>query len=636
MIKDQKGKEHLVLDSEDYNDEAMGDKPEDFEILQVLGKGSFGIVAKVRSVINNKIYAMKQTDLSKLEEEERSCCENETEILKKMNHKYVTKYYKSFEKNDKLYIITEFVNNGDLQEFIKIHKSNKMPIKEDEIWSLAMQCAECLKYLNTINIIHRDIKPANIFLTEEKTIRFGDFGVSTLIKKKNDAYISQATKIFDSARGLNQTVAGTPLYMCPEMISQQNYGPRADIYSMGCVLYELCYFCLPYAPIPQIGENGYPVMQLVKIPKSTKNKYSKELENVLSKMLEMKPENRINAEQFYELVRKEYIKKCVQNSSIEAVVRCLSAYKNLSFKYLQQLCNVIKNNKSQFFISFDFLSCLENIRDNRELNLFLHELREKCIGNRKIGNDKEIDINLVLNFILEKLHQEFSRNNGQDIIPTFGLQIEDNTDTNKNNCFQKYQNYKNEYFKSCISELFLGDLKTKRICVNKQCRLGVYSVRMFIFLQFNLNLCLNNSNKIDQWFQLQNNQCVELSANQCVYCQNCKKTQPHHEFKQFFNTPKNLIISIYRGDNCENKSPVSFGLNMSIGNFIENKNSPQNYKLVGIVKRYDGTEKENYIGLYLDSFTNCWKECNKNVVIDCPSPLNHTVGYVMMLFYTSE
>jgi serine/threonine protein kinase len=120
-IKDQDGKQYIIFDeSELYDDNEMGDKLEDFEIQQILGKGSYGFVAKVRSTRNNKIYAMKQIDLSKVgSQKEIELCKREVEVLQRLNHVNINKYYKSFNKNNCLYIIMEFMDNGDLSGFIK-------------------------------------------------------------------------------------------------------------------------------------------------------------------------------------------------------------------------------------------------------------------------------------------------------------------------------------------------------------------------------------------------------------------------------------------------------------------------------------------------------------------------------------
>ena len=94
-IKDQEGKEYLIFDeTELYDDSEMGDKLEDFDILQILGKGSYGFVAKVRSIKNNKIYAMKQIDLNKLgSQKEVDLCKREVLVLQKLNHPNINKHY---------------------------------------------------------------------------------------------------------------------------------------------------------------------------------------------------------------------------------------------------------------------------------------------------------------------------------------------------------------------------------------------------------------------------------------------------------------------------------------------------------------------------------------------------------------
>ena len=123
-IKDQEGKEYLIFDeSELYNDSEMGDRLEDFSILQILGKGSFGFVAKVRSNKNNKIYAMKKIDLDKMgSDKEIELCKGEIILLQRLNHPNINKYYKSFSLNNCLYIIMEFMNNSYLDGFIKAHE----------------------------------------------------------------------------------------------------------------------------------------------------------------------------------------------------------------------------------------------------------------------------------------------------------------------------------------------------------------------------------------------------------------------------------------------------------------------------------------------------------------------------------
>ena len=117
-IKDQKGKDHLALSENKFNtDEEIGDKLEDFEFLQILGKGGFGLVYKVLSLVNKKIYAMKVLNLAEdkdmSREEKKDYFTSEIQILKCLNHPNIVKYYKTLEIKDKLYVIMEYFDNGD-------------------------------------------------------------------------------------------------------------------------------------------------------------------------------------------------------------------------------------------------------------------------------------------------------------------------------------------------------------------------------------------------------------------------------------------------------------------------------------------------------------------------------------------
>ena len=237
-IKDQDGKQYLIFDeSELYNDNEMGDKLEDFEILQILGKGSFGFVAKVRSIKNNKIYAMKKIDLNKLgSDKEVELCKREVLVLQKLNHSNINKYYKSFSLNNCLYIIMEFMNNSDLAGFIKAHDKFNIPVREEEVWNILLQSMNALEYIHSKNVIHRDIKPANLFMTNDKTIKIGDFGVAAKINGIKTSF---------KEGGFSGTIVGSPLYMSPEMLKGDDYDQKTDVYSMGISMFELCFSQAP-------------------------------------------------------------------------------------------------------------------------------------------------------------------------------------------------------------------------------------------------------------------------------------------------------------------------------------------------------------------------------------------------------
>ena len=214
-IKDADG--NLYLSLEDPKKEAnisnKGNKPEDFEILRILGNGGFGQVFKVRSKIDNNIYAMKKMDLENLREQGEKYVElamREAPILLHLSHPHVIKYYNHFNSKDNkyLYIITEYVPNGDLDNFIDAHKKFDKQIPEEELWTIFLQSMEALVYIHKNDIIHRDIKPSNLLLGNNFTIKLGDFGTSAVKSKKKEVSILYKNDDYTSIRGIKSLQYG--------------------------------------------------------------------------------------------------------------------------------------------------------------------------------------------------------------------------------------------------------------------------------------------------------------------------------------------------------------------------------------------------------------------------------------------
>ena len=127
------------------NNAKIGDKLEDFELLTILGEGGSGIVLKVRSLINNEIYAMKIINLEN-KKNEIEYIKNEIEMLKKIEHQNIVKYYTKFEKDNRIYIIMEYLEYGNLDVYINLltrlkkKKKDIIKIKKLEIINIFIQC----------------------------------------------------------------------------------------------------------------------------------------------------------------------------------------------------------------------------------------------------------------------------------------------------------------------------------------------------------------------------------------------------------------------------------------------------------------------------------------------------------------
>ena len=594
MIKDRQGKDHLVLSDEDfYNDDIMGNKFEDYEILQVITKkNNYGFFAKVRSKINSKIYAMKKIKSEFIQNEYN--LNDELNILKNMKNPNTTKYFKGFYQNQSLYIIYEYMNNNDLEGFLNAYISLDKPIETNTLWNIFMQCISSLKYIHDNNIIHRNITLTNIFMSENKIIKLGDFRFSFLSKNENVQKKENP-------------------YKSPEMKKNKNFDKKSDIYAMGVVFYKLCHFEFPNRGNSK--NNGV---------------YPSEMENIINSMLK-KEKERPDTNQLYDDIIKEYIKNVAKISSIDSVFRCMYSFSNFFNEMSQRKSNY--SNEELTPISFNFIKCIEAYNSNKNMKdiaLNLNNFRNLLYKNSQINNDMEIKPSLVLDFLLEKLNKETGNNhNGL----SFLIQPS-NFNRNKDISLNEFMNYFKNNFNSIISNYFVGIIKTKRIC--KECRAGLYSFNLFPFIEFDLDRCGQELNLSD-WFQMQNDNNSQLTEDHNVICNKCKCIRKHNEFKQFYKLPQNFIISINRGEGFKNESNIIYTESLNLSDKIESKNDSYcNFNLIGIVKRMKDVNKgeDYYISIYYDK--GRWIKSDREKLTEIQSPSSDNEGMVMLLFYSGK
>ena len=203
----------------------------DFEILSKLGSGSYSSVFKACRRADNRLYALKQVSISTLSPREKANAINEVRLLASVSHPQVVTFYDSFidEKSGALCIVMEYADGGDLQERIRQCQVMKTSMAEEEIWEIFGQIVNGLSALHDMQILHRDIKSANVFLTSTQGAKLGDLNV---------AKVMQA--------GLNNTQTGTPYYASPEVWDDLPYDFKSDLWSLGCVLYEMAALKLPF------------------------------------------------------------------------------------------------------------------------------------------------------------------------------------------------------------------------------------------------------------------------------------------------------------------------------------------------------------------------------------------------------
>ncbi|GJJ77608.1 hypothetical protein EMPS_09967 [Entomortierella parvispora] len=198
-----------------------------------IGKGAFGSVWRGLNLDTATTVAVKQINLSDIPQSELANIMMEIDLLKKLNHPNIVKYY-GFEKtSDNLNIILELCENGSLRSLCK--NFGKLPEHLGAMY--ITQVLDGLVYLHDQGVIHRDIKGANILATKDGLVKLADFGVATL---SNDV-------------GGDTSVAGTPYWMAPEIIELSGATTASDIWSLGCTVIELLDGEPPYHDLQPMG-----------------------------------------------------------------------------------------------------------------------------------------------------------------------------------------------------------------------------------------------------------------------------------------------------------------------------------------------------------------------------------------------
>lgn len=255
----------------------------DFEIGQTLGKGAFGSVCIVKRKIDNQVYAMKRVNISKLSTKERENALNEIRILASLSHPNVIGYKEAFydEPSKTINIVMELADDGDIASKIKHNFESHLFFKEKTIWSILIQILQGMKYLHDNNIIHRDLKSANLFLMKNGLVKIGDLNVSKIAKL-----------------GMAYTQIGTPYYASPEIWKDKPYDSKTDIWSIGCIVYEMCALKPPFrgTSLVNLAENIKKGVYS-KIPKI----YSSDLSKVIEYMLNVNPAMRKSCDELLNL-----------------------------------------------------------------------------------------------------------------------------------------------------------------------------------------------------------------------------------------------------------------------------------------------------------------------------------------------
>ncbi|XP_007957683.1 serine/threonine-protein kinase 36 [Orycteropus afer afer] len=199
---------------------------EKYHVLEMIGEGSFGRVYKGRRKYSAQVVALKFIPKLGRSEKELRNLQREIEIMRGLRHPNIVHMLDSFETDKEVVVVTDYAE-GELFQILE--DDGKLP--EDQVQAIAAQLVSALYYLHSHRILHRDMKPQNILLAKGGGIKLCDFGFARAM--------STNTMVLTS-------IKGTPLYMSPELVEERPYDHTADLWSVGCILYELAVGTPPF------------------------------------------------------------------------------------------------------------------------------------------------------------------------------------------------------------------------------------------------------------------------------------------------------------------------------------------------------------------------------------------------------
>eukprot|EP01064_Diplonema_japonicum_P010398 TRINITY_DN17650_c0_g1_i1.p1 TRINITY_DN17650_c0_g1~~TRINITY_DN17650_c0_g1_i1.p1 ORF type:complete len:1092 (+),score=233.50 TRINITY_DN17650_c0_g1_i1:37-3312(+) len=281
--------------------EDEGDGMKNYHILELIGEGGFGKVYKARRKFTGHIVAMKFISKKGKSEKELRNLRAEIEIMTTLNHENIIMLLDAFETKTEFVVVMEYAQ-GELYEILEDDRC----LPEKIVQKIAKQLAKALNYLHSNRIIHRDMKPQNILIGRNGTVKLCDFGFARAM--------SCNTMVLTS-------IKGTPLYMAPELVQEQPYNHTADLWSLGCILYELFYGVPPF-----YTNNIYSLIHLiVKDPVKFPDQISPCFRSFLKGLLNKHPSSRLD---WPHILEHEFVKETeddrqlsIQRAELDAKMR---------------------------------------------------------------------------------------------------------------------------------------------------------------------------------------------------------------------------------------------------------------------------------------------------------------------------
>ena len=594
---------------------SIGNQISHFKRLDKLGEGSFGVVYKMKSILNNQIYAVKQIEMPKGDNIKKDIIKlmREATIMGNICHPNIVRLYTAFQDNKYQYFVTEFIEGQNLEDFVNKYKQQGQHLNQNLVINIFKQILNGLIYLHSNGIMHRDIKPDNILIDAYNNIKITDFGISALYIQ-NYGFLSGG-----------RTLVGRPDYVCPEILLKEPYDIKCDIFSLGYTMYYVMNCDLP-SKIDNFGNR-------IKKNNLNYNNYDRKLVQLIERMYRDNPIERPTAnEALNELL---FIEKNINNnitnsfnrslnaqsdngiiSSLNCVLQCFFNLDNINF-IKDFIIKILKEKQINFpffplffFNFFDLIgkkrkNSIINIDYNKYLQNFLNVLLQK---NCSINNAKPIDLYFnILSLFQKEFHLIGWTNN-------MLARNYENPEHLPQNIFPKVvneiDNYKkNKDHNNPLSDYFDFILITSQRCPN--CQTVYYATaeaKSFLTLDTqnmdNGNIMTLIRNYFGKKFSTQFIQC------KCGYNKNLI------EEIEFYNTPDRLVLDL--GENRK----INVDDQIDLSEYIKTNNGFKHFELYASINKKvtnnpdvqyvcSFKEKDYYTFYEGDSIEKCGNECLK-------------------------
>jgi len=350
-------------------------------VQKPIGQGKFATVYKAETE-DKRIVALKKIRIFEMNDPRlRDKCLKEVRLMQQLEHSNIIKYLDSFIANNELIIITEWAEKGDLKKVLKTAITAEVPIEEPKIWEYMHQIALALKHMHDKRIMHRDLKPANIFLSNDDVLKVGDFGLGRVFSEETvEAY----------------SKVGTPLYMSPELLVGQGYDMKSDVWSLGCIVYEMCEQKSPF-------RNDNEKMSLMDLfnnitkgeYKPVSNRFSNDLRTTIQDMIVVDPQKRCDTNKVIEACQ-SWREKQKHSLKIDCLIVMEDVLEKLNLlEYRKNFClprNLKPISKTYFAVTENNIAQQEKFQYFIQLAYWLisliQELRKKNSKAPEIGKPK--------------------------------------------------------------------------------------------------------------------------------------------------------------------------------------------------------------------------------------------------------